>query len=87
MTDYTVRTKRQVKNLDEGHLWLDGLPESMFLQKFNFDGDEYGPISSKDRYYELFWYPKTLKSAVELLTLLDKHNMTASLEVLQDDSQ
>ncbi len=85
MTQYTVRTKKKVKSLDDGRKWSDELPDSMFVKKFNFDGHEFGPINSKARHYELFWYPKTLKSASELLGLLDKYKMTASLEVLQDD--
>ena len=85
MTQYTVRTKKKVKSLDDGRKWSDELPDSMFVKKFNFDGHEFGPINSKTRHYELFWYPKTLTSASELLGLLDKYKMTASLEVLQDD--
>ena len=83
MTQYTVRTRKQVKTLNEGHLWSEELPDSIFVKKFNFDGHEFGPINSKARHYELFWYPKTLKSAVELLELLDKYKMTARLEVIQ----
>lgn len=85
MTQYTVRTRKQVKTLNEGHLWSEELPDSMFVKKFNFDGHEFGPINSKARHYELFWYPKTLKTAVELLGLLDKYKMTAALEVIHDD--
>mgnify|MGYP000901319295 CR=1 FL=1 len=83
MTQYTVRTRKEVKNLDEGHLWSEELPDSMFVKKFNFTGHEFGPVRRGPKHYELFWDPKTLKSAIELLTLLDKHKMTAKLEVIQ----
>lgn len=82
MTQYTVRTKQKVKSLDDGHEWSDNLPDSMFVKKFNFDGHGY---DLRRKEYELFWYPKTLKSGVELLGLLDKNKMTASMEVFQDD--
>ena len=82
MTQYTVRTKKKVKDLYDGHEWSHELPDSMFVKKFNFDGHGF---DLRRKEYELFWYPKTLKSAVELLTLLDKSKMTASLEVLQND--
>ena len=55
----------------------------MFVKKFNFTGHEFGPVRRGPKHYELFWDPKTLKSAIELLTLLDKHKMTAKLEVIQ----
>jgi hypothetical protein len=83
MTQYTVRTRKKVKNLSEGHKWSEELPDAMFAKKFNFTGHEFGPVKSSPKYYELFWDPKTLKSAVELLGLLDKHKMTAKLEVIQ----
>jgi hypothetical protein len=85
MTQYTVRTRKQVKTLNEGHLWSEELPDSMFVKKFNFTGHEFGPVRSSPKHYELFWDPKTLKSAVELLGLLDKYKMTAALEVIHDD--
>jgi len=85
MTQYTVRTKKKVKSLDDGHKWSEELPDSMFVKKFNFDGHEFGPVNRSPKHYELFWYPKTLKSAIELLGLLDKYKMTAALEVLQDE--
>lgn len=82
MTDYTVRTKKKVKSIDDGHQWSESLPDSMFASKFNFDGHGY---DLRRKEYELFWYPKTLKSGTELLALLDKQKMTASLEVFQND--
>lgn len=82
MTQYTVRTKKKVKSLDDGGKWSEELPDSMFVKKFNFDGHGY---DLRQKEYELFWYPKTLKSASELLGLLDKYKMTAALEVLQDE--
>lgn len=89
MTQYTVRTKKKVKSLDDGHEWSENLPDSMFVKKFKFDGHEFGPFgrgsNTKSKEYELFWYPKTLKSAIELLSLLDKHNLSASLEVIHDE--
>jgi hypothetical protein len=88
MTQYTVRTKKKVKTLNEGHDWSEELPNEMFVKKFNFTGHEYGPIGrgrkTKAKEFELFWDPKTLKSATELLDLLDAHKMTARLDVIQE---
>lgn len=87
MTQYTVRTKKEVKTLTEGHDWSEELPDEMFVKKFNFTGHEFGPLGrgskAKRKEFELFWDPKTLKSATELLALLDKNKMTARLDVIQ----
>jgi len=87
MTQYTVRTKKEVKTLNEGHDWSEELPDEMFVKKFNFTGHEFGPLGrgskAKLKEFELFWDPKTLKSATELLALLDKNKMTARLDVIQ----
>jgi len=83
-TQYTVRSKKRVKSIGEGRDWSENaLPDAMFVKKYNFDGHEFGPVGEENQSYELFWYPKTLESAVELLTLLDQAKQEASLEVLQ----
>jgi len=83
-TQYTVRAKTKINTLAEGRDWATNvLPDIMFAKKYNYDGHEFGPVRRPNKTYELFWYPKTMTLALELISLLDKAKQEASLEVLQ----
>ena len=86
--NYTIRVKKKTKTLEAGHKWAESLPDSLFAKKFHFDGHDFGPFgreSPKMKTYTLFWFPKTLKSANELIVLMDKHKMGATLQLRRSD--
>ena len=83
---YSVTIIRKMSSLEDGHLWRDMLPDELYQEKYNFDGWEVevhtkkpgktgfletGEVDGEVQTYELFWYPKTVELATELLTLLD----------------
>ncbi len=68
---YAVTVIRKMSSLDDGHLWSDMIPDELHQKKYNFDGWEAGMQGVKVMSYELFWYPKTIELATELLMLLD----------------
>lgn len=79
----------ELKSVHQGHAWSQTLPDSMFAQKFNFDGHDFGPFGpgskGKPKEYTLFWFPKTLKSAIELLKLGNKADLNIQLKVQHYD--
>lgn len=68
---YTVTVFRSMSSLEDGSLWTDMLPDKLHEERYGFDGWEAGMLSESVQSYELFWYPKTLAIASELLAFLD----------------
>ena len=54
--------------------WEMSLPDAWFeTRKFAFDGTGTGVKDGKITSRDLWWFPKSLKSAVELVELVNKH--------------
>lgn len=80
----------QLESLTQGHFWAQAhVPDSMFVKKFGFDGHDFGPFGpgskGKPKEYSLFWSPKTLKSAMELMRLGHKARLNMELSVTHYD--
>lgn len=76
----------QLDSIDQGHFWAQSvLPDSMFVKKFNFTGHDWGPFGpgskGKPKEYTLFWSPKTMKSALELMELGHKKKLNMRLKI------
>lgn len=88
MTLFTVTVLHvgpELKSVHQGHAWSQTLSNSMFAKKFNFDGHDFGPFGpgskGKRKEYTLFWFPKTLKSALELVEIAHKDNLNVRLKI------
>ena len=80
----------QLESLTQGHFWAENVvPDSMFVKKFGFGGHDFGPFGpgskGKPKEYSLFWSPKTLKSAMELMRLGHKARLNMELSVTHYD--
>ena len=75
----------QLESITQGRFWAQAhVPDSMYATKFVFDGNDWGPMgegSKGKKEYRLFWYPKTFKSAMELLQLGHKAKLNMELSV------
>ena len=76
----------QLDSIHQGHYWAQThVPDSMFENKFGFNGHDWGPVGKgskgKPKEYTLFWAPKTLKSATELMTLGHKAKLNMRLKL------
>lgn len=79
----------QLDSIHQGHFWAQAhAPDTMFVKKFGFDGHDWGPLGKgKPKEYTLFWNPKTLKSAMELMTLGHKAKLNMRLKLTHYDRQ
>ena len=77
----------QLEGITQGHFWAQAhVPDAMFVKKFGFDGHDWGPLGKGNpKEYTLFWYPKTLKSAMELMQLGHKARLNVKLRVTHYD--
>lgn len=76
----------QLESITQGRFWAQAhVPDSMFATKFGFDGNDWGPLGKgtkgMPKEYTLFWRPKTLKSAMELMQLGHKAKLNMELSV------
>ena len=82
----------QLDSIHQGHFWAQNVvPDSMFAKKFGFDGHDFGPFGpgskGKPKEYTLFWIPKTMKSALELMELGHKAKLHITLQVTHYDAK
>ena len=80
----------KLEDLSQGHFWSQAhVPDSMFAKKFGFDGHDWGPLGKgskgKPKEYSLFWFPKSLKSAMELMELGHKSKLNMSFQIIHYD--
>jgi hypothetical protein len=79
----------QLESITQGRFWAQAhVPDSMYETKFGYDGSDWGPLgkgTKGKREYRLFWYPKTLKSAMELMRLGHKARLNMQLRVTHYD--
>ena len=68
---YTVTCIRKMSSLEDGALWSEMLPDILFEKCYVFDGWEAHVCEEEVQTYELFWYPKKMKHAIELMTLFE----------------
>lgn len=76
----------QLAGITQGHFWAQAhVPDSMFAKKFGFNGHDWGPLGrgskGKPKEYTMFWSPKTLKSAMELMELGHKARLNMRLKL------
>ncbi len=65
---------------EDAETWEEMLPNGLFVKKYRFDGHEYALEGRKIKTYKVFWYPKTFKTAIELLTKIHELKNTILLE-------
>lgn len=76
----------QLESITQGRFWAQAhVPKSMYATKFVFDGNDWGPMSKGKKEYRLFWFPKTVKSAMELMQLGHKAKLNMTLRVTHYD--
>ena len=80
----------QLESITQGRFWAQAhVPKSMYATKFAYDGSDWGPLGKgskgKPKEYTLFWSPKTLKSAMELMQLGHKAKLNVELTVTHYD--
>ena len=88
MTLFTVTVLHvgdQLDSVHQGHAWSQTLPKAMLAKKYHFDGYDWGPMGpgskGKRKEYTLYWFPKTLKSALELVKIAHKDNLNVRLKI------
>jgi hypothetical protein len=82
----------QLESITQGRFWAQAhVPDSMFAKKFGFDGNDWGPLGKgskgEPKEYTLFWAPKTLKSAIELMELGHKAKLNMDLKLQHYDTK
>ena len=86
----TTHVGDQLEGISQGRFWAQAhVPDSMYATKFGYDGSDWGPSGKgskgKPKEYTLFWFPKTLKSAMELMRLGHKAKLNMELTVTHYD--
>lgn len=77
-----VKLVKSVRGLQEARDWEMTLPDEWFSTKeYNFDG--HGITVEKSPKYDLFWFPKSLKTAMRLFEAMEGNLSSDSMRDVQ----